>query len=141
MDAGDAAHNFSFRGTDPVTKLMGFEPQVLSNYAELLAQHTADIKAVLASTFGLDLGQVPDFTQPTDILRSKYTVDGPASTNAYLDWLLFNYGRYLLASSSRGALPANLQGKWANGQSNPWSGGKFSCSPWLHDIQPYAMNP
>ena len=124
MDAGDAAHDFSFRGGDPAMKLQSLDLGDLSDYAALLAQHTADIHAVLASTFALDLGQTADFTKPTDVLRAQYTVDGPASTNAYLDWLLFNYGRYLLASSSRGLLPANLQGKWANGISNAWSSGE-----------------
>ncbi|KAF8191307.1 glycoside hydrolase family 95 protein [Pholiota molesta] len=126
MDAGDAAHNFSFRGTDPVAKLQQLPAStspgtVLADYAALLAQHTADVQGVLSASFALDLGQTPDLTQPTDVLKGKYEVDGAASTNAYLDWVLFNYGRYMLASSSRGLLPANLQGKWANGLSNAWS--------------------
>jgi hypothetical protein len=36
---------------------------------------------------------------------------------------MFNYGRYLLGSSARGTLPANLQGKWASGNANPWGAG------------------
>ncbi len=36
--------------------------------------------------------------------------------------LLFQYGRYLLIASSRpGSLPANLQGKWAEGLKPPWN--------------------
>ncbi len=36
---------------------------------------------------------------------------------------LFDYGRYLLISSSRpGGLPANLQGVWADGLQTPWNG-------------------
>ncbi|KAF9479522.1 hypothetical protein BDN70DRAFT_983597 [Pholiota conissans] len=122
MNAGDVAHNFTFRGIDPVVKLKQLPiASALSDYTALLAQHTADITNVLSSSFSLDLGQTPDLTQPTDALKAAYKVDGPASSNAYLDWVLFNYGRYLLASSSRGVLPANLQGKWANGASNAWS--------------------
>ena len=71
--------------------------------------------------FALDLGQKPDLETPTDVLRSQYEVD---TGNPYLEWVLFNYGRYLLAGSARGDLPANLQGKWAFDASNPWSGGK-----------------
>ncbi|KAF9479521.1 glycoside hydrolase family 95 protein [Pholiota conissans] len=119
MNAGDAAHNFTFRGTDPVVKLQQLPSSPLSDYSTLLAQHTSDLKSVLSS-FALDLGQTPDLTKSTDVLKAAYTVDGPASTNAYLDWVLFNYGRYMLASSSRGVLPANLQGKWGNGASNAW---------------------
>ena len=37
--------------------------------------------------------------------------------------LYFNYGRYLLISSSRpGGLPANLQGIWADQVQTPWNG-------------------
>lgn len=37
--------------------------------------------------------------------------------------LYYNYGRYLLISSTRpGSLPPNLQGLWANGVSTPWNG-------------------
>ena len=35
--------------------------------------------------------------------------------------LYFNFGRYLLISSSRGKLPANLQGIWCNDYRAPWS--------------------
>lgn len=126
MNAGDAAHNFSFRGESPVTKLLASQSlKGFSDYATLLEQHVTDIESILQTPFALDLGQVPDFDSPTDVIKSRYSIDGPKS-NAYLDWLTFNYGRYLLASSSRGALPANLQGKWANGVGNAWSAGKLS---------------
>jgi len=37
--------------------------------------------------------------------------------------LYYNYGRYLLISSTRtGSLPPNLQGLWANGMQTPWNG-------------------
>lgn len=37
--------------------------------------------------------------------------------------LYYNYGRYLLISSTLpGAMPPNLQGLWANGVSTPWNG-------------------
>lgn len=37
--------------------------------------------------------------------------------------LYYNYGRYLLISSTRpGSLPPNLQGLWANGTATPWNG-------------------
>ncbi len=35
--------------------------------------------------------------------------------------LYFNFGRYLLAASSRGRLPANLQGIWCKDYNPPWS--------------------
>jgi alpha-L-fucosidase 2 len=40
----------------------------------------------------------------------------------HLEALLFQYGRYLLMSSSRpGGLPANLQGLWNNSNNPPWN--------------------
>ena len=37
--------------------------------------------------------------------------------------LYYNYGRYLLISSTRpGSLPPNLQGLWANEPGTPWNG-------------------
>jgi alpha-L-fucosidase 2 len=45
------------------------------------------------------------------------------STDLGLETLYFNFGRYLLISSSRpGGLPANLQGIWAEEIQTPWNG-------------------
>ncbi|HEY1213714.1 MAG TPA: glycoside hydrolase family 95 protein [Bryobacteraceae bacterium] len=45
-----------------------------------------------------------------------------------LQSLYFQFARYLLVGSSRpGGLPANLQGLWASGVSNPW-GSKFTIN-------------
>ena len=41
--------------------------------------------------------------------------------DAGLAELYFNFGRYLLLSSSRGKLPANLQGIWCQDYRAPWS--------------------
>ena len=44
-------------------------------------------------------------------------------SDLHLEELIFQYGRYLLISSSRpGTLPANLQGIWANQIQTPWNG-------------------
>ena len=134
MDAGDAAHGFSFRGVDPVTKLFsssGTSSASCQDYQSALIQHTTDIHNTLYATFALDLGHIPVLDVPSDVLKSTYTIDGPTS-NAYIEWVLFNYGRYLLASSSRGTLPANLQGKWANGISNAWSSGALYLINIIH---------
>ncbi|TDL26309.1 glycoside hydrolase family 95 protein [Rickenella mellea] len=117
MNAGDAAHNFSFQGVDPhdglVTLLAGSANET---YSALLAAHNADYTAT-ARKFKLDIGQTADMTTPTDVLKDAYST---TNTNPYLEWLAFNFGRYLLFSSSRGALPANLQGKWSNDAKTSW---------------------
>ena len=128
MDAGDAAHDFSFRGPDPHDALLSLiESAAGANitFESALQQHVSDFTSV-TKKFSLDLGQTPDLSTPTDELYSAYKYN---VGNAYIEWLLFNFGRYLLVSSSRGALPANLQGKWAQYVSNAWSAGMFPSFP------------
>lgn len=125
LDAGNEVHSFSYQGPDPHAALMKLTSSS-SSYASLLAQHVADFKATISDKFSLSLGQKAQLDVPTDVLRSQYTTD---VGNPYLEWLIFNYGRYLLGSSARGVLPANLQGKWASDISNPWSAGtRLYCS-------------
>ncbi|KZV74227.1 glycoside hydrolase family 95 protein [Peniophora sp. CONT] len=121
MNAGTASHNYLFRGEDPHDALMSTLEKATEKhltYGNVLRQHVADYSSVV-SGFALDLGQTPDLDTPTDKLYAAYQVD---VGNPYLEWVLFNYGRYLLAQSSRGSLPANLQGKWASDLTNAWSG-------------------
>ncbi|KAI1792253.1 Six-hairpin glycosidase-like protein [Ganoderma leucocontextum] len=88
-----------------------------STYADILATHIADYSELMG-TFQLARGQkTGDLDTLTDQLRAAYQTD---VGDTYLEWLLFNFGRYLLASSARGALPANLQGKWGKDANNPW---------------------
>ena len=70
---------------------------------------------------GLSLGAgSANSSLPTD-QRLKAYHDG-AEDNA-LAALYYNYGRYLLISSTRpGSLPPNLQGLWANTFNTPWNG-------------------
>ena len=50
----------------------------------------------------------------------RYAAGG---SDVHLPALYFNFGRYLLISSSRpGGLPANLQGLWAEEYQTPWNG-------------------
>lgn len=57
---------------------------------------------------------------PTD---SLVTMARKGVVDNHLYELMFQYGRYLLISSSRpGTMPANLQGIWANKIQTPWNG-------------------
>ncbi|KAG0695845.1 glycoside hydrolase family 95 protein [Suillus ampliporus] len=117
MAAGNAAANYSFQGPDPHDNLVALLSSAKStSYAELLNEHLKDYTSIV-TPFSLSLGQTPDLNTPTDQIVAGYQT---SLGNAYLEWVLFNYGRYLLASSARGTLPANLQGIWADGYSNPW---------------------
>lgn len=57
---------------------------------------------------------------PADKLLTAYRRGDRGAMNS-LETLYFQYGRYLLISSSRsGALPANLQGVWNESNTPPW---------------------
>ncbi len=93
-----------------------------ASYQAIKAAHVADFDTIFGRV-DLDLNCNPaDFELTTDELVGNYRNDTNNST--YLETLLFQYGRYLLISSSRkGALPANLQGVWNKFNYTPWSGG------------------
>ena len=65
----------------------------------------------------LDLGHSPNDTLPTDErLKNFRNVDDPSFVTLY-----YQYGRYLLISSSQpGGQPANLQGIWNDRLMPPW---------------------
>ena len=90
-------------------------------FSELRAEHIADYQHYF-SRVDLTLG-APDPTvaaRPT-AQRLKNFHDGGA--DPALAALYFNFGRYLLISSSRpGGLPANLQGIWTDQIQTPWNG-------------------
>ena len=59
-------------------------------------------------------------TIPTDVRLRDFKKN---DSDLHLVELMFQYGRYLLISSSRpGTLPANLQGIWGNKIQTPWNG-------------------
>lgn len=131
MSAGDAAHNFTFKQALPHNKLVSLLNTVSplsaptpSTYSSLLSTHVSSYQALLGP-FSLSLGQTPNFVNSTDELKAAYQTD---VGDTYLEWLLFNFGRYLLAGSAPGTLPANLQGKWGDGSSNAWGAGKIRNS-------------
>lgn len=82
-------------------------------YSELKKAHLDDYQS-LFNRVVFDLKtQIP--IKPTDKLIREN------KDNIYLDMLYFQYGRYLMISSSRGRdLPSNLQGIWNNNNTPPW---------------------
>jgi alpha-L-fucosidase 2 len=93
-------------------------------YAALLQAHTADVRRLM-DRVALDLGGNGAAQQPTDI-RLKAVKDG--ADDPQLCALYFQFGRHLLASSSRpGTQPANLQGIW-NQDTTPAWGSKWTIN-------------
>ena len=87
-------------------------------YAQLKSRHIEDYQA-LFQRVQLDLGAEIDASTTDDLLKNYKPQEGQA-----LEELFFQYGRYLLISSSRDcpdALPANLQGVWNTVDNPPWN--------------------
>ena len=86
------------------------------SFDALRAEHLADYQP-LFHRVTLDLGTSPAASNPTDQRISDFA----AGNDPALVALVFQYGRYLLISSSRpGGQPANLQGLWNESNNPPW---------------------
>jgi alpha-L-fucosidase 2 len=86
------------------------------HYDELRGRHVADYQQLFGRV-RLDLGRTGAADQPTDVRIARHAgVDDPQFSA-----LLFQFGRYLLISSSRpGTQPATLQGVWNDSLSPSW---------------------
>ena len=92
------------------------------SYDELRSRHIADYRHYYDRVH-LQLGVPSCYEGPTDELLKRYADGGQASDARYLETLYFQYGRYLLISSSRTkGVPANLQGLWTPHLWSPWRG-------------------
>ena len=95
-----------------------------ADYAMLRRRHEADFRALM-SRVHLQVGEASRNSLPVDE-RLKAMREGTADPN--LEALCFQFGRYLLVSSSRaGGQPANLQGIWNDSISPSW-GSKYTIN-------------
>ncbi|KAI0339318.1 glycoside hydrolase family 95 protein [Trametopsis cervina] len=126
LDAGDEPHNFSFAKplSETHASLVGLLDTATASdttFDQILLAHVSSYQKNLGDlrlTFGANENINITGLKPTDELKAQYQID---EGDPYIEWLLFNFGRYLLASSAPGTLPANLQGKWAADTAPPWS--------------------
>jgi len=90
-------------------------------YAAIRQDHEKDFGGLMGRV-DVDLGADEDDAKlTTDGLLAAYAKGRPS---VYLEETYFQYGRYLLVSSSRpGTLPANLQGVWTAHEESPWGSG------------------
>jgi len=109
-----------WRGEDPSRIIeQQIKEATQKSYKQLLDRHIADYQS-LFNRVSLNIGQSSQQVKslPTDKRLIAYKKGGNDSD---LEELFFQYGRYLLISSSRpGSLPANLQGIWNNSNNPPW---------------------
>ena len=107
----------TYKGEDPHSAVTErINNAVNLGYDELKSRHIEDYKN-LFDRVNLNLGELK-LDKPNDEMLNEYKTNQSNS----LETLFFQYGRYLLISSSRaGSLPANLQGVWNNSNNPPWS--------------------
>ena len=116
---------FAGRNTPDPLKATADDISKASNktYEEIRTAHVADHRSYFGRmTIALDDGRPESRATamlPTD---ERHAAQGKGALDPALAALYFNYGRYLLISSSRpGCMPANLQGLWAEGIATPWN--------------------
>ena len=86
------------------------------SFDDLRGRHVADYQALFGRAT-LDLGRTAAADQTTDVRIAQHATSNDPQFAA----LLFQFGRYLLISSSRpGTQPANLQGIWNEEMSPSW---------------------
>jgi len=86
------------------------------NYDKAVSDHIADYQSYF-NRVRLDLGVTSSVNNPTDIRLEQFA----KGNDPQLVSLYFQFGRYLLISSSRpGGQPANLQGIWNDQLTPPW---------------------
>jgi alpha-L-fucosidase 2 len=118
----------SFNGFDKDPAKNGLDEQALAaqylkkagkkSYEKLRSAHISDYQKYFNRvSLRINQGQTEDL--PTDQRLRKYA---EGNKDNYMEALYFQFGRYLLISSSRtSGVPANLQGLWNPHIQPPWS--------------------
>ena len=128
--AGDTDYRMNF-DPDPADPkaFVGGDPAVIVNkiidtascksYDKLYADHLADYRSLYDRVkLAINPGEQRPAPLPTDRRLAAYR---DSAADHGLEETYFNFGRYLLISSSRpGSMPANLQGIWHNNLDGPW---------------------
>lgn len=106
--------NYKDISADAVKRNQVYLKNAGKNYSKALQEHIAAYQKYYHRV-SLDLGYTFQADKPTDVRVKEFAV----SDDPQLISLYFQYGRYLLISSSQpGGQPANLQGIW-NDKLNP----------------------
>jgi len=108
-----------YRGDNPPELCKDYLAKIQSKtYADILADHIAEYQELfMRVNLELPGSEAAGFATDDRIEAQKRGIYDPSLTALY-----FQFGRYLLISSSRpGCLPSNLQGIWSDGLMAPWN--------------------
>ena len=122
-----AATNFvNYRdvSADPEARVEAYLANVKGKpYDQIKKDHIAEHQR-LFRRLSIDLGETEAAKLPTDDRIKNFL----SQNDPQLAALYYQFGRYIMISSSRpGNQPANLQGKW-NEDSNPWWDSKYTTN-------------
>jgi len=108
-----------YRGENPKKELEKNRVNALkTSFENLRKRHIADYQS-LFNRVEFNIANDLKNNLPTNQRLDSIKAGAPDN---YITELQYQYGRYLLISSSRpGTLPANLQGIWADGMEPPWN--------------------
>ena len=109
-----------FEGAAPLARVSAQVAAAAARpFAALREQHERDYRALFdRMTIALGASSAARRALTTDARIAAYTAQGD---DPELEALYFQFGRYLLISSSRDSLPANLQGLWNRSLTPPWN--------------------
>lgn len=113
----DFTDNFAYVGINPVkTTHAWINKAEKQGYDKLFKSHYRDYSSLFNRVKFNLVGETSQ--KPTNERLADYR---KGTKDVGLETLYYQYGRYLLISSSRpGNLPANLQGMWHNNVDGPW---------------------
>lgn len=110
--------NYNGRDFESLTN-RNIDKSVDKGFEKLLSDHKKEYQKYFQRV-NFDITPQEVAAVPTDVRVQNFK---KTKTDPRLVELVFQYGRYLLISSSRPkTLPANLQGIWANKIQTPWNG-------------------
>ena len=108
-----------YRGDNPTQLCEDYLSSLKNrNYEAILSDHIKEYQGYFKRvSLDIPATEAAKFATDDRIDAQKRGVYDPSLTSLY-----FQFGRYLLISSSRpGCLPSNLQGIWADGLTPPWN--------------------
>lgn len=115
--------NVTQRGADPLPVAERFVNAAAKlSWSTLQSKHLADFKSYY-DRCKIQLNAIENPAIAGRSTEERLMAFAKGESDVTLPVLYFNFGRYLLISSSRpGNLPANLQGLWAEEYQTPWNG-------------------